>query len=618
MKMPSILVTAALLTGVAVLAQGTAPSENMEAASATALLDACEQAEHGQPRRAIELAWQARELIDARAQPALLSRAEGCSGWALAALGQHSEARAAANRILELTNRLELPDERIGNLRRASAILQRAEQPNESIELLQQALDLARTHQRQQQLAGLYAALGVAHSEARNHDQAIRHYETAMELAQQQDNAALQLPIQYNLGLTLRGAGQPERAREVFMNLIEPLQAPGLEIRLASLYSVLGSIARELGEMSQARQWLERSEALHADLDNPAEYAALLVDRARLEMAEDNLNLAKTYADRALEEARRADYYFSLRGALAVNVDLLSRLGRDSEALELQREDTRRMEEHLSEQQQSRLAGIEAQLGLERQARELAETRRRALELERQQARQQAVIAVTGGLLMIALAAFWWQRIGNRRLTHISRTDLLTGLPNRRAITAHLDDRSGALGSASKVLILIDLDHFKAVNDTCGHDTGDRALKQVADTLRRFAESAGGQVGRWGGEEFMLLFPQDAPEQAAQLASGLVAAVRNIQCICPRAGSVSLTASAGFAPLDGVVRDSGQERWEPAFLIADRLLYRVKARGRNGWLGAWPCPGNLLEPHRIDEQIDNRECRLLGDEPAAG
>ncbi len=370
----------------------------------------------------------------------------------------------------------------------------------------QHALDLARTHQRQQQLAGMHAALGVAHSEARNHDPAIAHYQTAMELAEQQDNAVLQLPIQYNLGLTLRGAGKPERAREIFMNLVEPLQDPGLDIRLASLYSVLGSIARELGETSQARQWLELSEALHADLDNPAEYTAPLIDRVRLEMAQDSLSLAKPYADRALEEARRADYYFSLRGAWAVNVDLLSRL----------------------------------------------------------------------------------------------------------------DNRAGALGSAPKVLMLIDLDHFKLVNDTCGHGTGDRALKQVADTLRRFAESAGGQVGRWGGEEFMLLFPLDAPEQAAQLASRLVATVRDIQSVCPRAGSVSLTASAGFAPLDGVVRDSGQKRWEPAFVIADRMLYRVKAKGRNGWLGVWPLRGNLLEPHRINEQIENRECRLLGDEPAAG
>jgi len=621
--MPGSSVSIALTClALVITAAATAQSED-EPRSAEALLDACERAEHGQPQRAIELAWQAEERIDPAGQPRLMIRVEGCRGWALASLGQHGEARAAASRILELAGQAGAAEFRIGALRRASAILQRAEAPNRSIALLEQALELARQHTRDDQLPDLYVALGVAHSEATNHDQAIAHYETALRLAEQQGNDALQLPIRYNLGLTLRGAGRLEAARDVLSGLREPLQAPGLEIRLASLYAVLGSIERELGNPVQARSWLDRSEALHRQLDNPAEHTALLVDRARLELEQDQPELAERYARQALEEARRADYYFSLRGALRVAVDVLERLGRHAEALELQREYTERTERYLREQQESRLAGIEAQLGLERQARELAEARRRALELERRQTRQNTALAVAAGLLVAALGAFVWQRAHSRRLAQLSRTDLLTGLPNRRAITALFERRTGGIGPDEGVLMLLDLDRFKSINDSYGHDTGDRALREVAASLQRFANAAGGHIGRWGGEEFLLVLPADGPERAASLAREVIRCVREIRFVCPRRGPIALTASAGFAPLDAARRDSGQERWEPAFLIADRLLYRAKAGGRDTWLGAWPThDGGPLEPHRIDEQIDSGRCRLLGavghDGPSSG
>jgi len=103
------------------------------------------------------------------------------------------------------------------------------------------------------------------------------------------------------------------------------------------------------------------------NLDNPSEHAALLTQFARLELKEGRLDLAATLARQALSEARRADHYFTLRGALMVSVDVLEKRGELSEALGLLREYSERTERYMDDQQKSRLAQVEAQLGYERQ-----------------------------------------------------------------------------------------------------------------------------------------------------------------------------------------------------------------------------------------------------------
>src|SRR5687768_3947244 len=96
----------------------------------------------------------------------------------------------------------------------------------------------------------------------------------------------------------------------------------------------------------------------------------------------------------------------------------------------------------------------------------------------------------------------------NDRLLTISRTDGLTGLLNRRHLEERLEEQyehSQRLGEQFAV-VMCDLDKFKSVNDTYGHQAGDAVLKQLAELLKREAREID-QVGRYGGEEFMLILP---------------------------------------------------------------------------------------------------------------
>lgn len=163
----------------------------------------------------------------------------------------------------------------------------------------------------------------------------------------------------------------------------------------------------------------------------------------------------------------------------------------------------------------------------------------------------------------------------NRELAIQSFTDALTGLPNRRAFMTQLATTMAHARRTSEplALVIVDIDHFKHVNDRYGHLTGDEVLKFVARALQVNLRS-GDFAARIGGEEFALVLPDARLDDAEQAAVRLLEEIRQGAFVYQNA-SMHVTVSAGVAELnDG---DSVE-----AFLgRADRALYLAKASGRN-------------------------------------
>ncbi len=153
--------------------------------------------------------------------------------------------------------------------------------------------------------------------------------------------------------------------------------------------------------------------------------------------------------------------------------------------------------------------------------------------------------------------------------------DPLTGLYNQRYLMRHLHSllESGQTGPLA--VLMIDVDHFKLVNDDHGHGVGDRALQAVAEALRentRVLDS----VARYGGEEFAVVMPATDPEQAAQAGERLRAAVEALRFEPVIGRRCHLTVSIGTA-----CTDMGPWTAESLLLMADRALYDAKRNGRN-------------------------------------
>lgn len=164
--------------------------------------------------------------------------------------------------------------------------------------------------------------------------------------------------------------------------------------------------------------------------------------------------------------------------------------------------------------------------------------------------------------------------IVNQRLHQLSHTDSLTGLMNRRAIqqaTSKLQAQRHR-HVTPLTLALLDIDHFKQINDQFGHDAGDRTLQQIASYLQQRLREQD-LVARWGGEEFLLLMPNTSTEQAHHLLEELRLGVLKLQV---GLADHQLSATIGYSAVE-----TGPLAFEQALKAADLALYLGKSQGRN-------------------------------------
>jgi diguanylate cyclase (GGDEF)-like protein len=188
-------------------------------------------------------------------------------------------------------------------------------------------------------------------------------------------------------------------------------------------------------------------------------------------------------------------------------------------------------------------------------------------------------VIVQGSVLnMATLLVYLLRRRSERLLSQMhlaSVTDILTGLPNRRSLKEKAPSLwQGAAEAGQRVAALVlDLDHFKAINDHYGHATGDDVLRELAVAVRSTLR-AEDLVARIGGEEFVVLTSASSPEPVVALAGRIHTALAD------RPVPVPVTMSIGIALDDGLVSDPVEASWR---LIdrADHAMYEAKSRGRN-------------------------------------
>lgn len=153
--------------------------------------------------------------------------------------------------------------------------------------------------------------------------------------------------------------------------------------------------------------------------------------------------------------------------------------------------------------------------------------------------------------------------------------DPLTGLPNRRALLKRVHEEWSRMSRHDGKLsfIMADVDHFKRVNDTCGHSIGDRLLQEVAGTIARQCRESD-LPARYGGEEFAIIVPDQMASEAAQLAERCRREIEKIR-VAATTGTIGTTVSFGVADA------TGSHNSESLIRLADDALYRAKAAGRN-------------------------------------
>ena len=348
------------------------------------------------------------------------------------------------------------------------------------------------------------------------------------------------------------------------------------DLRICEAHLELGELTAAQGECAgaarlfagaQSADSVKAAQALQARIDLKLGHAQRALEALNTVLDHDGTDLlpidvAALYESRARANAALHNYrnaYYDLREyALRYATSNDAERRRQAGALRARFETDRQIERNASLQ------------------RELAVSQ----ELSRRQTRQlrwNAVVAATGICIIALLMYFLIANVRYRqRLVTLASQDGLTGLPNRRRIAEFATtalETARATGQPLTIA-LIDMDHFKIINDCCGHATGDYVLKEFA---RAGAEAlrAGDLLGRWGGEEFLLVSPGSTlPVGMANLER-----LRTLMCRIhlPASGvGLRVSLSAGIAAFDADVRSLDE-----LIARADKALYAAKSDGRD-------------------------------------
>jgi diguanylate cyclase (GGDEF)-like protein len=380
---------------------------------------------------------------------------------------------------------------------------------------------------------------------------------------------------------------------------------------LAQTHQLLSVQANVLGNMANAYlkqgRYAEAETAARAAL-TPAKDSE---DRISLQMATANLGFA-LFGQRRHEEGmrlvdevsaamRQAGALSTLGRILGEKSQALERAGRFKEALTTLREretvmqqlalnDRNKAISALQEQFKSRerVAQIDS-LRLENAAKD-AELRHRTLV-------QTAASLGTALALLLCSGVLWLyrksERTGQRleqlnaELAHHSARDPLTGLHNRRSFQDRMRSRTGEAApqpDAADCFTLLDIDHFKRINDDYGHAAGDAVLVEVGKRLRATLRESD-MVLRWGGEEFLVYSQGVTPAQRPLLVQRILDALASAPVLLADGTLLAISATAGAVTLPFAADEDDAPAlsmdWQQAIALADRAMYKGKEAGRN-------------------------------------
>jgi len=415
-----------------------------------------------------------------------------------------------------------------------------------------QALALARAHPNDGLLSALSVTRGTIEVDLGRNTEAAKYYETALSIANRDNDRrtqALMLGNLADLGLRTKDYPRALRLSEEALKLAIETQDRSSEA-LANHNMGVAKIA--LGRVDEGRtQVLQAIQMERVDGNVTSVVEGLLELGEYLENAGDLAGAMKAYAE--------------YRGL----ADTMERDDRRKAVVEAQQkfDDDRK-----SAERETLVKANELNTAL-------AEARRLQLVLWG--------LLLACGLAGVALLVNLSRRTrhanlelakSNEVLAEQSERDPLTGLGNRHQLQRLLAEPKRKQGSVGS-LFLVDVDHFKNINDTHGHAGGDQVLVELAERLR-LAVRDGDAVLRWGGEEFLVLTDAQDGTAARALAQRVLNGIAAAPVVLSNGVKVPVSVSMGFArfPLPEV---EGVVSWESALELVDQLMYRAKSHGRN-------------------------------------
>lgn len=495
----------------------------------------------GDNAKARDLYEQAVQVATENADQEMLAGALFSRGYLLGLQGRYAAGLSDLKRAQALFEEITLPDHALTALNAIAILYNRMGDYAQAIHIYERALQAQRDAGMRREQAVTLHNLGRAHENLLEWDAAGQAFQESLTISRELSYARGEAYALRGLGAVANAKGDPQRALATLAQAsILQRQTPDArlhaQIQLARGIALhrLRRLSASVDDLEEALAVFQQADSLNELRATHAELASVLADQGNWREAYAHLASSKDTAERQFRN--QIDQRFT---TLKVEFDTA---GKEKENALLVREN---------------------------------EANQKALQQERRARRLQAaviVLTVVLAALLATLAIHQWRT--TRRMRTLAMTDELTGVPNRRAVLTRLEPLVAIPDGRTHALLIIDIDHFKGINDQHGHPEGDEALKLVAARLRSQVHEPA-FIGRLGGEEFVVVVPDADAEAARQLAERFRESVMTIdtrrwladRCLTVSIG-MTLSKFAGDTPSHMLLR-------------ADAALYEAKRAGRN-------------------------------------
>jgi diguanylate cyclase (GGDEF)-like protein len=476
--------------------------------------------------------------------------------------------------------------------------------------------------------ATFYARIAQVYANADNPAKAIESAD--LGLAEKKMSLRRLASLQYTRAIALVRLGRDREGIAAFEKALDTVVRAGLQGMEAS---VRGNIADYyLQHRNYVQAEAESRKALDVS-EKGNDQNVIQMARANLGfalMGQGRIDEGLPWVDGVIAHMRKDELTADLEAMLDEKGHMLERAGLHQQALAVVREQQSLQEQSARTARDRAIAALQEEFDAHRRSQQIAllqhENRLKDAELSNRRTVQlattfAAVLTVLAGAVVYVMyrrAARSNARLKelNAQLEFRSSHDALTGLHNRRSLTQRMagrapdgraDRRSGAHAGID-CFVLMDVDHFKSINDRWGHGAGDAVLVDVARRLAAAVRDTD-MVVRWGGEEFLIHAPGMDPDSVAAMAGRILETVGATPVDAGHC-RIPVTLTAGIVALAPLADDAFD--WQAAVRLADWALYQGKAQGRNqARIVTWLCASLATVMAALEADDDGRRATSL-------
>jgi two-component system, cell cycle response regulator len=458
-------------------------------------------------------------------------------------------------------------------------------------------------------IGGALNNIGNIYSKISQPEKALEFYQDALIYMRQSDRK-LHLEIALgNIGAMHRRLGQPQKAIDYILQSLEIAEEIDDKQGIAIGAHNIAQAYADLDNKKASETYYKKALSIERAIGDRRSEGNTLVNLASIYLKEKDLELARNLLDQAEAIAVEIEDQ-ALNGRIAFeNTAIYEAQGDFASALKSLKKYNQIKSVRDNQNLDERIAQLKSSYDFDKdtlarkQEIEALKLSQKQQQLSIERDRYFRYLLLTLGVVMTSSLAFFYyafnrERKYAQRLRKMSFQDPLTRLGNRRSLTVtlktaipdvhrcynHHRSTSVDIDNRDLIFLLIDLDHFKQVNDVYGHHAGDAVLKSIKKIIQPLMRDTD-PIIRWGGEEFLVVARNSKRVLADQIAERIRHSIEKFEFNIGKNEPLKLSCSIGFACYPFFQNHPVDIGWEQVVSIADKALYYSKQNGRNAWSG---------------------------------